>query len=128
MKPYPLELRQRIVEAVDQQLSTIEEIAGIFQGHSSYVYTLLRQRRDTQDLASLPHGGGASAKLESEDREVLVDLVAEQPDATLAELCGRLRTLGGPAVGAWTMCRALKALGLARKKSPSTPASVTRPG
>ena len=84
MKPYPLELRQRIVEAVDQQLSTIEEIAGIFQVHASYVYKLLRQRRDTKELAPLPHGGGASPKLESADREVLVDLVAEQPDATLA--------------------------------------------
>ena len=78
MKPYPLELRQRIVEAVDQQLSTIEEIAGIFQVHSSYVYKLLRQRRDTQDLAPLPHGGGASAKLESEDREVLAGLLCSR--------------------------------------------------
>ena len=77
MKPYPLELRQRIVEAVDQQLSTIEEIAGIFQVHSSYVYKLLRQRRATKELAPLPHGGGASPKLESADREVLVDLVTQ---------------------------------------------------
>jgi hypothetical protein len=27
MKPYPVELRHRIVEAVDQHLGTIEEIA-----------------------------------------------------------------------------------------------------
>jgi transposase len=86
MKPYPLELRQRSVEAVDQQLSTIEEIAGVFQVRSSYVYKVLRQRRDPKELAPLPHGGGASPKLESTDREVLVDLGAEQPDATRAEL------------------------------------------
>ena len=86
MKPYPLELRQRIVEAVDQCLGPIGEIAGIFTVHSSYVYNLLRQRRDTSDLAPLPHGGGASAKLDSADRGVLAALVAEQPDATLAEL------------------------------------------
>ena len=57
MKPYPLELRQRIVEAVDQQHGTIEEIARIFQVHSSYIYKLLRQRRERHDLAPLPHGG-----------------------------------------------------------------------
>jgi len=51
MKRYPLELRQRIVEAVEQELSTIEEIAGIFQVHSSYVYKMLRQQRETKDLA-----------------------------------------------------------------------------
>src|SRR5262245_25131171 len=91
MKPYPLELRQRIVEAVDQQLTTIEEIASMFQVHSSYVYKLLGQRRDTKDLAPLPHGGGASAKLASEERSVLVALVAEQPDATPAELRAGIR-------------------------------------
>jgi transposase-like protein len=35
MKPYPLELRQRIVEAVDKQIGTIDEIARIFDVHSS---------------------------------------------------------------------------------------------
>jgi hypothetical protein len=30
MKPYPLELRQRSVEAVDQQYDTIEEVAAMF--------------------------------------------------------------------------------------------------
>ena len=118
MKPYPLELRQRIVEAVDQQLSTIEEIAGIFQVHSSYVYKLLRQRRDTQELAPLPHGGGASPKLASADREVLVDLVAEQPDATLAELREGLRKRKRVSVSVSTVWRWLDALALTRKKSP----------
>lgn len=126
MKPYPLELRQRIVEAVDQQLSTIEEIAGIFQVHSSYVYKLLRQRRDTQDLAPLPHGGGASAKLESEDREVLVDLVAEQPDATLAELREGIRKRKRVSVSVSTVWRWVEALALTRKKSPGGRGKRTR--
>src|SRR2546428_10877451 len=88
MKPYPLELRQRIVEAVDQQEDTIEESAGIFQVHSSYVYKLLRQRRNTSDLAPLPHGGGASAKLESEERGGLAAFGGEEPDATVAGIRG----------------------------------------
>src|SRR5262245_25290384 len=117
MKPYPLELRQRIVEAVDQQLSTIEEIAGIFQVHSSYVYKLLRQRRDTKDLAPLPHGGGASPKLESAGRGVLVDLVAEQPDATLAELRQGLRRKRAVSISVSAVCRGVEALALTRKKS-----------
>lgn len=117
MKSYPLELRQRIVEAVDQQLSTIEEIAGIFQVHSSYVYKLLRQRRDTQELAPLPHGGGARPKLEGADREVLVDLVAEQPDATLTELREGIRKRKRVSVSVSTVGRWLEVLALTRKKS-----------
>jgi transposase len=126
MKPYPLELRQRIVEAVDQQVSTIEEIAGIFQVHSSYVYKLLRQRRETHDLAPLPHGGGASAKLASEERGVLVVLVAEQPDATLKELRAGIRKRKRVRVSVSTVWRWLEALALTRKKSPGGRVKRTR--
>ena len=126
MKPYPLELRQRIVEAVDQQLRTIEELAGIFPVHSSYGYKLLRQRRDTKDLAPLPHGGGGSPKLESADREVLVDLVAEQPDATLTELCEGIRKKKRVSVSVSTVWRWLAALALTRKKSPDGRVKPTR--
>lgn len=126
MKPYPLELRQRIVEAVDQQLSPVEEIAGSFQVHCSYVYKLLRQRRDTKELAPLPHGGGANPKLESADREVLVDLVAEQPDATLAELREGIRKRKGGSVSVSTVWRWVEALALTRKKSPAGRGKRTR--
>jgi transposase len=87
-------LRQRIVKAVDEQLGTIDEISSIFHVHSSYVYKLLRQRRETGDLAPLGHGGGASANLAAEERQVLAGLVAEQPDATLDE-----QTPNAPSVG-----------------------------
>lgn len=126
MKPYPLELRQCIVAAVDQQVGTIEEIADIFKVHSSYVYKLLRQRRETSDLAPLPHGGGASAKLEVTDRQVLAALVVEQPDATLAELREGLRKETRVRVSVSTVWRWLAALALTRKKSPGGRAKRTR--
>jgi len=125
MKPYPLELRQRIVEAVEQELSTIEEIAGIFQVHSSYVYKLLRQQRETKDLAPLPHGGGASAKLAVEDRRVLSELVAQHPDATLDELRALLRKTTRVSVSLSTVWRWVAALALTRKKSLGEPAKRT---
>ena len=49
MKSYALELRQRLVAAVAQPLGPSEESAGIFKIHSSYVYKVLRQRRDPSD-------------------------------------------------------------------------------
>jgi transposase len=126
MKPYPLELRERIVAAVDQQVGTIAEIAGIFKVHSSYVYKLLRQRRDTRTLAPLPHGGGASAKLASAERGVLADLVAEHPDATLDELRAGIRKKKRVSVSVSTVWRWLEALALTRKKSPVERVKRTR--
>ena len=126
MKPYPLELRQRIVEAVDEQLGTIEEIASLFQVHSSYIYKLLRQRRERHDLAPLPHGGGASAKLEAEDRRVLAELVAAQPDATLDELRQGVKQKKRVHVSLSTIWRWLAELALTRKKRLGGPGKRTR--
>lgn len=38
MKPYPIELRQRIVDAVDQQLDPIARIAQIFAVSERCIY------------------------------------------------------------------------------------------
>jgi transposase len=114
------------VAAVDQQVSTIEESAGIFQLPSSYVDKLLRQRRDTQDLAPLPHGGGARAQLGSEGREGLGDLVAEQPEATRAELRAGIRTRRRVSVSVSTVWRGVEAFALTRKKSPGGRGQRTR--
>jgi transposase len=118
MKPYPLELRQRIVEAVDKKIGTIDEIARIFAVHSSYVYKLLRQRRQMGHLAPLPHGGGARAKLETEQRLVLANLAAAQPDATLEELSQLIQKKKQVKVSISTVWRWLDELALARKKVP----------
>jgi transposase len=45
MKPHPLEFRQRIVAAVDQQEHTIAEVAALFGVSERYVYQLLKLRR-----------------------------------------------------------------------------------
>jgi transposase len=82
MKTYPLELRRKIIDAVDQQLGAYEEIAEMFGVTERYIYKLLRQRRETGGLAPLPRGGGAQAKLSEERLLLLAELVARQPDAT----------------------------------------------
>jgi len=39
MKTYPIELRQKIVDAADQQLGTYTEIAEMFGIAESYIYS-----------------------------------------------------------------------------------------
>lgn len=128
MEALSLDLRERVAAACDEGAESQPEVAERFAVSVSFITKLLRRRRLTGSVAAKPRGGGRKPALGAGDLGRVRRLVAEQPDATLAELCGRLRAGGGPGVGAWTMCRALKALGLARKKSPPTRASVTRPG
>jgi transposase len=52
-------------------------------------------------------------------------IIGEQADATLEEVCQRVRRAHGTPVSLSAMSRLLKKLGLARQKSRSTPRSAT---
>jgi transposase len=129
MAAYSLDLRERIVEAVERQIGSKRKIAELFGVHESFIYKLRRQKRQRGDIAPLPHGGGAHAKLSPDQLRQLPDLVAATPDATLDELRVRLEKKTRVALSLSTLCRGLQALGLSRKKSPNarpkrTPKSV----
>lgn len=121
MATYSLDLRERIVDAVERTSSSNREIAALFGVHESFLYKLLRQKRERGDIAPLPHGGGACAKLTAAHRRQLAAWVAATPDATLAELREQMRKKARVTVSLSTLCRGLQALGLARKKSPRAP-------
>src|SRR5262245_4030686 len=119
MRAYPVELRERVVEAVDQQQETVAEIAQIFGVTERYIYKLLKQRQERGDLSPLPHGGGARPKLSEEKKEKVVALVAKVPDATLAELRGEIKKQLRLEVSMGTVWNLLDALRLTRKKRPA---------
>jgi transposase len=126
MKPYPLELRERIVASVDQQTYTIAELAEIFQVTERYIYKLLQLRRDTGDLTPLPHSGGVEPILNEARLLVIADLVAEYPDATLEEYRTLIRRRCGVTVCLATVWNALEKSAFPRKKN--APRAGSRPG
>lgn len=117
MAAYSLDLRKRIVDAVERGVGTISEIATLFRVHESFVFKLLRQKRERGDIAPLPHGGGAQAKLNEDHLMILTELVAEFSDATLDDLREQMKKKTKVEVSTSTISRALKALGLPRKKN-----------
>ena len=123
---YSLDLRQRIIDAVELGADTKRDIAAYFNVHESFIYKLLRQKRERGDIAPLPHGGGASAKLTEARLETLYDLVAKTPDAALKELKEQLRKKTGVSVHESTVCRGLQKLELTLKKKRSAPVKRTR--
>jgi transposase len=126
MRAYPVELRERVVEAVDQQYGTVAEIAQIFGVTERYVYKLLKQRQERGALAPLPHGGGAHPKLSEEKKGKVSALVAQGPDATLAELRGEIKKKLRVEVSMGTVWNLLDSLGLTRKKRPAALGRQTR--
>jgi transposase len=119
MRTYSLDLRNRIVEAVERGDYTIRAIAELFNVHETFIYKLLRQKRERGDIAPLPHGGGAEAKLSKEHLQILADLVKQSPDATLEELREQIRKKTKVEASIATIWRCLESLNLSRKKSPA---------
>jgi transposase len=115
MRPYPKELRTRVVAAVEQGERTIEEVAAVFSVGMTFVKKMLRLQRAGEDLAPR-HGGGSAPQLTDSDRALLRDTVARAPDVTLAECQSILRAQAKRRVSGPTICRALQQLGLPRKK------------
>jgi putative transposase len=123
---YSLDLRQRLVDAVERGLGTKRDIAAFFNVHESFIYKLLRQKRERGDIAPLPHGGGAHAKLTAERLETLYGLVAQTPDATNGELAQQLLQETGVSVCKSTVCRGIQKLELTLKKKRNAPAKPIR--
>ena len=116
MKAYSLDLRQRVLSAALRGDRTIPEVAELFGVSMTFVNKMLRLHRAGADLAPRPHGGGHTPRLGARHHRLLRAAVAAHNDATLGELRERLEAQAGVAVSDSTVSRALKALGLPRKK------------
>jgi transposase len=116
MKAFPVELRERLLKAVEQRSGSIGAIARLFSVSPGLIFKLLRQWRETGNVLPKPHRGGPVPKLAAPQLERLRQLVQEQPDVTLEELQERLRAQAQGEVSLPTICRALQKLKLKRKK------------
>ena len=89
-KQISLDLRERIVAACDAQEGTREEVAKRFRVSLGMVKKLLAQRARTGDLRARYRYCGRKAKLLPERGGEMKQLVAKEPDLTLAEIKQRL--------------------------------------
>jgi transposase len=128
MEARSLDLRERVAAACDEGSRSQPEIAEDFGVSLSFITKLLRRRRQAGSVAPKRHAGGHASAVDARADAALRALVAERPDATLAELGDGLAERRGVRRSAPVICRALRRLGLARKKRRCTPPNATRRG
>lgn len=121
MRPFSDDLRSRIYEACQSGEST-SEVAERFSVSPAFVRRLKQRFGQTGSLAPRPGGRGPAPKLAGREEE-LRQAVRERPDATPAEHRDRLRL----PVTRVTVWRALRRLGLTRKKKSTHAAEQDRP-
>jgi transposase len=126
MKAYSNDLRRRIVETYEGGEHTLAEVADLFRVSLATVKNFLRRKRETGSPDAMPHAGGRKPALNEKTRLFLRQTLQQDNDLTLDELRQRLHAKHKQTVSRPTLCRLLQALDLPRKKSRSTPPSVTR--
>jgi transposase len=116
MKAYSDDLRRRVIEAIQANEETQEEIAARFAVSTSFVEKLWHQYRRTGSYQAKPHSGGRKRLLAGAE-EVIREIVAHEPDLTLAEIAGKVgaQTQTAP-VSEAVMCLELQRLQLPLKK------------
>jgi transposase len=117
MRPYSNDFRLKVVRAYERGEGSQRDLARLFGVSLSFIQELLHRYRHTGSVAPKRHGGGNPGKIKPY-LSVVQQLHQQQPDASLTERCEQLAAIAPVHIGRTTMHRALKQLGLTRKKRP----------
>ena len=116
MKPYSVDLRERVLAALDRGMPRAE-VVTTFQVSLASLKRWRAARRDTGDLTPRPPTGGPARSITPTHDPDLRAQVLATPDATVAEHAARWNATHGTSLSQWTVGRAIRRLGLPRKKS-----------
>lgn len=117
MKAYSLDLRKRVVKAVDEGQS-LEEVAARYEVSERTARRYLKRRQERGSLEA-DVSPGRPREIGKEQEAALQKQSEQYPDATLEKHCKRWEKSRKVNVSPATMCRALQRLEQTRKKRPS---------
>ena len=125
MKPYSIDLRERVVQAYVRGEGTQKALAKRFAISLSSVARWIRDYRASGSVAPKPNLGGISLRIVTEkDKDQLVQWYKELPDATYEEMAERFSKETGRQVARSTIGAAVLRLGITRKKRHFAPRSA----
>jgi transposase len=107
MKPYSIELREKIVKIYEQGDTSIRKVAARFDVSKGFVQKILKQKQTTGHVQPRKQGGSLTSVLHSRTTE-LTQMVEKYPDSTLSEYCEYWLMNYKEAISPSMMCRELK--------------------
>ena len=115
-RPYSTDLRERALRACERGRLSRARLAALFGVGETTLYRWQQQARIDGRRTAKPARGGPPPRLDGRTLDVLRGLVAEANALTLREYAAQLAERTGVRVSGSTLCRALRRLGLVRKK------------
>ena len=121
MKAYSIDLREKIISAIEEDDSSVRKVAQRFSVSKNFVQKLVTQKRTKGHITPGKQGGSMVSPVMKYKAQVIA-IFEKHNDATLAEYCELLYDRTGLWVSQSTMCRTFQRLKLPRKKNtPSQP-------
>lgn len=116
-RPYPKELRERVVAAYRRGEGTYEVLAHRFSvGPATVNRWLARVRRQGTVEASPMGGARRQRKVNVEGEKFIADVLAEVPDSSMDELAAAYEEEFGVSMHKSTMARTVGRMGYTRKR------------
>ena len=119
MQPLSIDLRQRIINVYEQDTISIRQLAKRFNVAKSCIQKLIKQYKETGDIKPKCQGGNSPPKVQGEDLVTLTEIIENNNDATLEELCELLEEQTGITISRATMGRISHNLNYTVKKKLS---------
>jgi len=126
MKAYSIDLRERVVAAVQKGRSKPEVAETFGVGLASVKRWAARRRRDPEDDLAPRTPPGPVASIGPQHALALTAQLDANPTATALEHAGLWNEARGASLSQWTLGRAIRKLGWTRKKGRWVPPSGTR--
>ncbi len=124
-KPYSMDLRERVVVAVENGMSTRAAAARFSIGVAT-AGAWARLKRATGEVRPAKQGKPKGSVLDAHT-DFILDILKEAPDTTLDEMVERLRQERGVTVVRTAVWKFLARRGQTHKQRPLTPASKSAP-
>lgn len=117
MKAYSLDLRQKILDTYLQGGISQRQLAKRFCVTLSFIEKLLKKYRETGSIAPKVRTQQTPPKLNSQQFNVLQEIVEAKNDATLKEIRAELAQKTGITIGISTVDRMLQKMEISLKKN-----------
>jgi transposase len=123
MKAYSIDLRQKIVDAIERGMPKAQAARTFGVGISTVKrYATKAQRGEPLEAGKAP---GKRPKIDERLSKLLEEDLKERPFVTLKERCEYVEAVSGVSVSRSSMCRAIARIGSTRKKGGDSPRSET---
>jgi len=115
-RPYPRELRERVVSAYEGGEGSFAELGRRFMIGEATVNRWVSIKRRSGDVAPKPMGGSRGFLVDEEGERLIRTMLEGVPDLTLVEVCEAYWEQRSVAISPQTMSDTVRRLGFIRKR------------